>query len=213
MGLCAESASMNVSGVLPSHFCTNGHAASPDPEVPSISASGRCYYRDSSAYQTDCSASYAGKKRLCICSSPCHAGYYGTSGMCRKCPPRSLTAERVGMSLQASSVSLSFSDPGSEGFLIDGDTLSSSYPSAPHTDVSSCSTNVYVELDLGRSVWIDRIVRWLYYGDVRQYCNQKAAVSSSGAFSGEVHVIRIPILHVKFHTRDYFCIRSAARVT
>ena len=98
MGLCAESASMNVSGVLPSHFCTNGYAASSDPEVPGISASGRCYYRDSSAYQTDCSASYAGKKRLCICSSPCHAGYYGTSGMCRKCPPRSLTAEGVGMS-------------------------------------------------------------------------------------------------------------------
>lgn len=90
---------MDVSGVLPSQFCTNGYAASPDPEVPSISASGRCYYRDSTGAQADCSKVYAGKKRLCSCSSPCHAGYYGTSGMCRKCPARSMTAGGGGMSI------------------------------------------------------------------------------------------------------------------
>ena len=42
--------------------------------------------------ETDCSAAYAGRSRICLCSSPCLAGYYGTSSQCRRCPRRSTSA-------------------------------------------------------------------------------------------------------------------------
>ena len=72
-------------------FCSNGYAPSSDDDAPYISPSGRCYHRVSDS-EADCSASYAGRSRICLCSSPCLEGYYGTSSQCRRCPPRSTSA-------------------------------------------------------------------------------------------------------------------------
>ena len=72
-------------------FCSNGYAPSSDGDAPYISPSGRCYHRVSDS-EAGCSASYAGRSRICLCSSPCLEGYYGTSSQCRRCPPRSTSA-------------------------------------------------------------------------------------------------------------------------
>ena len=76
------------SDLSPDFFCSNGYAPSSEVQAPFISPSGRCYYRVSES-EADCSAAYAGRSRICLCSSPCLAGYYGTSSQCRRCPPRS----------------------------------------------------------------------------------------------------------------------------
>jgi hypothetical protein len=81
----------NTSDLSPAMFCSNGYAPSSDGDAPYISPSGRCYHRVSDS-EADCSASYAGRSRICLCSSPCLEGYYGTSSQCRRCPPRSSSA-------------------------------------------------------------------------------------------------------------------------
>ena len=77
------------SDLSPDFFCSNGYVSSSEVQAPFISPSGRCYYRASES-EADCSAAYAGRSRICLCSSPCLAGYYGTSSsQCRRCPRRS----------------------------------------------------------------------------------------------------------------------------
>ena len=132
----------------------------------------------------------------------CNAGFFGPDGgPCSQCTvgkyksmktsPSSLMSTPLSTSVSMSFLCyshgelISCTDARKAG-LIDGQASFSSYQSAPVGDLSSCTTNVYVELDLGESLWINRIVRWMYHGDVRQYCNQKASVSRTGMFSGEV---------------------------
>ncbi len=79
------------SDLSPDFFCSNGYASSSEVQAPFISPSGRCYYRVSES-EADCSAAYAGRSRICLCSSPCLEGYYGTSSQCRRCPRRSTSA-------------------------------------------------------------------------------------------------------------------------
>ena len=89
------------SDLSPDFFCSNGYAPSSEVQAPFISPSGRCYHRASES-EADCSAAYAGRSRICLCSSPCLAGYYGTSSQCRRCPRRSTSA--VGKSFVTSCI-------------------------------------------------------------------------------------------------------------
>lgn len=89
--------------------------------------------------------------------------------------------------VSSSSISTSFDCPTCDnGKLIDGKTSLEQWQSAPRTDVQACNETVYVELNFKKKVEINEIKRWMYYGDARQYCNQRAAVSMSGEFTGEV---------------------------
>jgi hypothetical protein len=79
------------SDLSPDSFCSNGYALSSEVQAPFISPSGKCYHRASES-EDDCSAAYADRSRICLCSSPFLAGYYGTSSQCRRCPRGSTSA-------------------------------------------------------------------------------------------------------------------------
>jgi hypothetical protein len=75
-------------------YLDEGYASSSEVQAPFISPSDRCYHRVSDS-EADCSAAYEGRSRICLCSSPCLAGYYGTSSQCRRCPRRLLELIRT----------------------------------------------------------------------------------------------------------------------
>ena len=53
------------------------------------------------------------------------------------------------------------------------------------SDDSTCAENAYMTIDLGGVYTTTGATIWHYYGNDRAYCNQKLAVSTTGAFSGE----------------------------
>ena len=57
---------------------------------------------------------------------------------------------------------------------------------AAHPD---CSTRLYVTIDLQANYLVDGVTIWHYHGDVRSYCSQKVALSSTGEFNGEEVVV------------------------
>ena len=90
------------------------------------------------------------------------------------------------LSVSGSMVSASFSATQSQlNAVVDGITAASSYGSAPTTDVASCASTAYVEINFGRVVPISGVHYWYYYGDLRVYCNETILLSSSCAFTGE----------------------------
>eukprot|EP01052_Picozoa_sp_SAG31_P022602 SAG31_NODE_1805_length_7233_cov_5.304738_2_plen_1964_part_01 len=52
----------------------------------------------------------------------------------------------------------------------------------PHGDA-------YITVDLGALQTVTGVTVWHYYGDVRRYCNQRIALSTTGLFDGEEKVI------------------------
>ena len=52
-----------------------------------------------------------------------------------------------------------------------------------------CTNSVYVTVDLLQDYPITGVTVWHYYADGRQYCNQKIALSTTGAFAGEEDVV------------------------
>ena len=69
--------------------------------------------------------------------------------------------------------------------LVDGSTDPSLWQSDPNTDVTSCSTVGYVQVDLGQTLPIAGVHFWQYYGDGRSYCGQLVELSSTCKFAGE----------------------------
>jgi hypothetical protein len=63
------------------------------------------------------------------------------------------------------------------------------WTSSPTDDFSTCAENAYMTIDLGAVYTTTGATIWHYYGNDRAYCNQKLAVSTTGAFSGEEAVI------------------------
>lgn len=48
-----------------------------------------------------------------------------------------------------------------------------------------CMDPAWVQVDLGSTLRVGAVTVWHYYFDARQYCAQKIAVSTTGAFTGE----------------------------
>ena len=57
-----------------------------------------------------------------------------------------------------------------------------------HTN-DGCLSSVYATVDLLQDYPITGVTVWHYYADGRQYCNQKIALSTTGAFAGEEDVV------------------------
>ena len=69
--------------------------------------------------------------------------------------------------------------------LVDGNFGGSgSWQSMPHYG-RYCMDPAWVQVDLGSTLRVGAVTVWHYYFDVRQYCAQKIAVSTTGAFTGE----------------------------
>jgi hypothetical protein len=69
--------------------------------------------------------------------------------------------------------------------LVNGVTDSSSWASAPTTDVETCSSFAFVQINMGKVISVSVLRFWYYYGDGRSYCNQNVFISSTCAFAGE----------------------------
>ena len=52
-----------------------------------------------------------------------------------------------------------------------------------------CLHSLYVTVDLLQNSPITGVTVWHFHGDPRQYCNQKIALSTTGAFAGEEDVV------------------------
>ena len=76
-------------------------------------------------------------------------------------------------------------DRGDPNSVIDMDHTPGNWVSSPTADFPNCDTNVYMTIDLGAVYPTTGVTIWHYYGNDRAYCNQKLAVSTTGAFSGE----------------------------
>ena len=63
---------------------------------------------------------------------------------------------------------------------------------SPTGDSADCSTRLYLTIDLGGVYPVGGVTLWHYYGDTRQYCGQKVALSTTGAFNGE-EVVVLPV--------------------
>ena len=48
---------------------------------------------------------------------------------------------------------------------------------------------MYVTVDLLQNYPVTGVTVWHYYGDVRSYCNQKTALSTTGTFAGEEVIV------------------------
>merc|ERR1712235_229050 len=55
------------------------------------------------------------------------------------------------------------------------------WKSKPHGVVGSCQVEpIWIELDLGVSKNIDKVILWHWFGDERSYCGQKVDISADG---------------------------------
>ena len=52
-----------------------------------------------------------------------------------------------------------------------------------------CLHSLYVTVDLLQNYPITGVTVWHFHGDPRQYCNQKIALSTTGAFAGEEDIV------------------------
>ena len=90
------------------------------------------------------------------------------------------------LSVSGSMVSASFSATQSQlNGLVDGITTIASWTAAPNTNVASCASTAYVEINFGQTELVAGLHYWYYYGDLRVYCNETILLSSNCAFTGE----------------------------
>ena len=80
-------------------------------------------------------------------------------------------------------------DRGNPGSFIDMSHQPDEWTTSPTADLTDCSTNVYMTVDLGAVYDTTGVTIWHYYGNGRAYCNQKLAISTTGLFAGEERVI------------------------
>ena len=86
----------------------------------------------------------------------------------------------------------SIAGPGIDGdpsLFIDMNRDPSNWADSPTTNIFECDESAYMTVDLGRLQQVAGVTIWHYYGNDRAYCNQKLALSASGIFGGEEHVM------------------------
>eukprot|EP00301_Raphidiophrys_heterophryoidea_P023668 c7465_g1_i1.p1 GENE.c7465_g1_i1~~c7465_g1_i1.p1 ORF type:complete len:700 (+),score=231.16 c7465_g1_i1:62-2101(+) len=71
---------------------------------------------------------------------------------------------------------------GAGSLVVDGSTDTTNIPT---WTIGSCSFSQFVTIDLGSQFNINQVRVWQYFGDSRQYCGQKLALSKTGLFIGE----------------------------
>ncbi len=68
--------------------------------------------------------------------------------------------------------------------LVDGNIALNLWQAAPGTAAATCTSQAYVQVDVGQQVMLTQVVFWNYY-DGRRYCNISIELSSTCAFAGE----------------------------
>ena len=61
--------------------------------------------------------------------------------------------------------------------LVDGNHQASTWQTSPHGSPNSCSSPLWVQLDLGTVKKVKEVRIWHYYADARKYCGQKLQIS------------------------------------
>ena len=71
-------------------------------------------------------------------------------------------------------------DRGNPNSFIDSTHTPGKWTKSPTDDLGSCSSSVYMTVDLGAVYSVSETTIWHYYGNDRRYCNQKIALSTTG---------------------------------